>query len=261
MIARDVWPSSISAGLDLLLKLLAANGFQLILSFAYIFYNNILTRQLVADELIRFLQPEGKKPLRVSSPVGMQRSSYMLSLPMTYSVPLMISFIVLHYLISQSIFLAQANAFGPGPEILSIPDYNQPGVGYSVLGVIVSLSLWGLLMIALLINAAARHYKDVPAYFPAIATSSLALCAACQPPEDDNEAYLFELRLGVVRDNECDGPRAQGRLTFSTSIDIQKPESGVIYRQPFLTPKESKKRREKISSGSGRSCTVQSGQR
>src|SRR5437764_175972 len=67
--------------LDLMKKLLAANAYQLFVSFLYMFHNNILTRQLVADEWTRFLRPEGKKPLRVSSPVGMQRSSYMLSLP------------------------------------------------------------------------------------------------------------------------------------------------------------------------------------
>ncbi len=83
MVAENAWPSS-SKGADLLQKVLAANAFQLLLSFGYILYNSILTKQLIADEWIRFLRPEGKKALRVSSPVGMQRSSYTLSLPMSY---------------------------------------------------------------------------------------------------------------------------------------------------------------------------------
>jgi len=246
MVAERLWPSS-NKGLDLLEKLLFANAFQLILSFGYIFYNNILTRQLIADEWTRFLRPEGKRSLRVSSPVGMQRSSYMLSLPMTYSVPLLVSFMVLHYLISQSIFIAQADAFQPGPATSSIPDFNKSEVGYSVLGIIISLSLWIFLVAALLINSAARYYRDVPASFPAMATSSLALSAVCQLPRDDNEAYLFELRLGVVRDE--DGiPHASGRLTFSTSIYAQKPEAGVVYRQPLLnTRKPSKMGEMKIA--------------
>lgn len=43
---------------DYLEKVLVANGFQIILSFLYLFYNNILTRQLIADEWIRFLKYE-----------------------------------------------------------------------------------------------------------------------------------------------------------------------------------------------------------
>lgn len=235
LVEYTLWTSN-SKEFDLLKKLLAANGYQLFVSFLYIFYNNILTRQLVADEWTRFLLC--KKPLRVSSPVGMQRSSYMLSLPMTYSVPLIISFILLHYLISQSIFLVQADAFGPGPEIYRIPTYDRSDVGYSVLGIIFSISLGTLLVAALLINAVRRHYREVPTDFPAMGTSSLAISAACQPPKDDNEAYLFELRLGIVKDEEYNTPQVLGRLTFSTSIYMQAPEDGVVYRQPAMTLQE-----------------------
>jgi hypothetical protein len=231
-------PTSSNKEFDLLQKLLAANGYQLFVSFLYIFYNNILTRQLVADEWTRFLRPKGKKPLRVSSPVGMQRSSYMLSLPMTYSVPLMISFILLHYLISQSIFLIQADAFGPGPEIYRIPAYDRSDVGFSALGIIFSITLGVLLVAALLINAVRRHYTDVPTDFPAMGTNSFAISAACQPPKDDNEAYLFELRLGIVKDEEYNTPQALGRLTFSTSIYMQEPKIGVVYRQPAMASQE-----------------------
>jgi hypothetical protein len=231
------WGSS-SEEFDLLKKLLAANAYQLFVSFLYVFYNNILTRQLVADEWTRFLRPEGKKPLRVSTPVGMQRSSYMLSLPMTYSVPLMISFILLHSLISQSIFLVQADTFGPGPENYRIPTYDKSDVGYSVLGIIFSICLGALLVAALLVNAVRRHYSDVPTEFPAMGTSSLAISAACQPPKGDDEAYLFELRLGIVKDEEYNVPQALDRLTFSTSIYIQKPKAGVVYRQPAMTSQE-----------------------
>jgi hypothetical protein len=238
LVTNALWTSR-SKEFDLLEKLLAANGYQLLVSFLYIFYNNILTRQLVADEWTRFLRPRDKKSLRVSAPVGMQQSSYILSLPMTYSVPLMISFILLHYLISQSIFLVQADAFGPGPETYRIPTYDRSDVGFSALGIIFSISLGILKVAALLINAIRRQYRDVPIGFPAMGTSSLAISAACQRPKDDNEAHLFELRLGIVEDKEYNSPQALGRLTFSTSIYIREPEAGVVYRQPAMSPQES----------------------
>lgn len=73
------------------INIVLANSFQILVSFLYLFYNNILTRQLVADEWTRFLRPNGKKALRVSSPKAVQRSSYSLSLPLKYSIPLMVA--------------------------------------------------------------------------------------------------------------------------------------------------------------------------
>ncbi len=108
-----------------MVNVLIVNSPQLLISFSYLFYNNILTRQLVANELVRFLRPDGKKPVRVSSPRGMQRSSYFLSLPWKYSAPLMSLSILLHWLISQSIFLVQSSAFGPGADGARLPVYDR----------------------------------------------------------------------------------------------------------------------------------------
>lgn len=243
-------------GLDYLEKVLVANGFQIILSFLYLFYNSILTRQVVADEWIRFLrydQPkvidpvlniedtdsdnvyrrkEGKKPLRVSSPVGMQRSSYTLSLPMKYSIPLMIAMISLHWLISESLFLARIQAFGPGSDIYRIPDLDKFEVGFSVLGIILAIAVGSTMVAALLVNSVARKYEDAPTGFPAMATSSAAICAACRPPEEDKEAHLFELKLGVVKLGKRDHGPEIGQLTFSTHIHLEEPQSGTVHLQP-----------------------------
>ncbi|KAJ7909785.1 hypothetical protein B0H13DRAFT_1616212 [Mycena leptocephala] len=101
-----------------------ANGPQVLVSFIYLSYNNILTRQLVADEWVRFVRPCGKKPLRVSAPAGMQRSSYFLSLPMRYGVLLMANSMLLHSLISQGLFLS-----APGLTARTSPSStSRPGV-------------------------------------------------------------------------------------------------------------------------------------
>ena len=104
--------------------ILFANSFQVLVSFLYLFYNNILTRQVVADEFIRFLDKnEGKKPLRVSSPTNsVQRSSYFLSLPWKYAVPQMIAFMLLHWLVSQSIFVVLTSAWNIAPAKEQLPD-------------------------------------------------------------------------------------------------------------------------------------------
>lgn len=257
LMTENLWIFS-NHGLDYLEKVLVANGFQIILSFLYLFYNNILTRQLVADEWIRFLKykypksigpvlkdpdidteccrKEGKKPLRVSSPVGMQRSSYTLSLPMKYSIPLMLGMISLHWLISESLFLVRIQAFGPGPDIYRIPDLDKSEVGYSILGIILAITVGSGMVVALLVNSAVRNYENAPAGFLSMATSSAAISAACRPPEEDKEAHLFEVRLGVIKRGTRDSGPETGQITFSTHIHLEEPQSGTVYLQPFAPP-------------------------
>ena len=103
---------------DFFAHVMFANIFQLMISFLYLFYNNILIHQLVADEFIRFLSE--KKTLRVSSPVGMQRSTYTLSLPWSYAIPLMVSYIFLHWLVSQSVFIVQTSAYQTVSEYAAV---------------------------------------------------------------------------------------------------------------------------------------------
>ena len=52
-----------------------------------------------------------RKPLRVTSPKGIQRSSYFVSIHLKYGIPLMLSMIVLHWTISQSIFVIRIAAY------------------------------------------------------------------------------------------------------------------------------------------------------
>jgi hypothetical protein len=46
-----------------------------------------------------------RKTLRVSAPVGIQRSSYFVSMPLRYGIPLMATMSLLHWLVSQSLFV------------------------------------------------------------------------------------------------------------------------------------------------------------
>lgn len=208
-----------------------ANMFQIMVSFLYLFYNNILTRQLVADEWTRFVSKgkDGKKVLRVSSPRGMQRSSYMLSLPFKYSIPLMISITLLQTLVSVSVFLVQTMGYTTDSEGGRLPRFDRTAVGYSHLGIILS-TLLGVLMVAALVgNSVSRRWTGVPPHFPAHGASSAHIVAFCQPPADDRDACLFPLTLGVVR-----GHNEPERFTFSTFIHIEQPEDRTVYTTPVM---------------------------
>ena len=215
-------------------NVLFANSFQLMVSFIYLFFNNVLTCQLVADELIRFLTE--KKPLRVSSPENqLQRSSYFLSLPWKYAIPQILGFALLHWLISQSVFIAQTNGYGPGPDGQRIPSHDTSRVEYSAIGFLLS-TLTGVVLVVALVGHSFRRYKGVPSYFPRMATNSSALSALCHPPDEDTDAYLYPTRLGIVVDGVKSSANCRGRLAFSSDWQMKEPVDGRMYEQPVWIP-------------------------
>lgn len=64
---------------------------------------------LVANEWDRF--GKTRKPLRVTEPQGLQRSTYFISVPLKYGLPILIGFSALHYTISQSVFVVYLTRF------------------------------------------------------------------------------------------------------------------------------------------------------
>ncbi|KAJ0108093.1 hypothetical protein J7T55_007212 [Diaporthe amygdali] len=76
---------------------------QLILSCAYFTYNALYTRLLTESEWQSFSM--SYRPLRVTHPQGEQWSTFRLQLPYRYSIPLLITSILLHWITSNAIFL------------------------------------------------------------------------------------------------------------------------------------------------------------
>ena len=90
--------------------------------------------------------------LRVSIPKGKQKSSYFLSLPYRYSVLLLICSTLIHLLLSQSIFVVQTRGFfytGSEPEFGRALSFDAAVIGYSAIGLVLSLALVCLLIIGL----------------------------------------------------------------------------------------------------------------
>ncbi|KAH6714669.1 hypothetical protein BKA61DRAFT_723562 [Leptodontidium sp. MPI-SDFR-AT-0119] len=103
---------------------------------------------------------------------GEQRSTYWLSLPWTYALPLAVASSVIHRLISQSIFIARTeilDTYGE-PEPLSYMD-----VGYNPLAILLSL-LFGVLMVLAMILNGFRKLTDGSVL---VGNNSLAISAAC----------------------------------------------------------------------------------
>ena len=96
----------------------SANVLQLAVSNAYVLINSIFTCGQLAQELADFAT--ASKTMRVTYPRGPQRSTYWLQLPYRWSVPLMVIMILLHWLISEALFMVDVQILGPdGEKIVS----------------------------------------------------------------------------------------------------------------------------------------------
>ncbi|KAJ5752735.1 hypothetical protein N7520_009652 [Penicillium odoratum] len=160
-----------------------ANIPQLWLTVSYYWLNKLITDMLSAAEYNSY--GITRKPLRVSRPVkgSQQRSTYWLSIPYQYSVPLLLLHVLLHWLISQSLcyILGEANY----SDKLS-------AVGWSPLPTFLAI-LVGSLLVLLMILLGCKRFKS---NMPLAGGCSAAISAACHPPWCEN---LDTATLGPVR--------------------------------------------------------------
>lgn len=195
------------------LNVLLANLPQLLISIIYIFYNTMLSTFLVQREFSLMYRNDKRKPLRVSEPTGIQRSSYFISLPLRYGLPLYATSAMMHWLISQSLFLARITAVEPDGQ--DDTTYSFSTCGYSPIAILISkftplgyvCILWltidystamlvGFVLVFGIIGLGMRRYDGT---MRMVSTNSRAISAACHVLEGDiKEGYLLPVQWGVV---------------------------------------------------------------
>jgi len=197
--------------------ILLANLPQTILSFLYLTYNSVFTCMLSGHEWSLFSHHH--RTLRVTSPRPGQRSTYWLQIPYTYAIPLMTLSGLLHWLTSQSIFLARVEIWDPlGRGIVG----TISTVGYSCIAIISVLTLG---IIALLI-AAGMGYRQFSAETATVGSCSVAISAACHAWEEPDVIIGKKVRWGDVGIVQDLGFR---HLTFSSEEGVGKPIFGEVY--------------------------------
>ncbi|RJE19196.1 hypothetical protein PHISCL_08473 [Aspergillus sclerotialis] len=156
---------------------LLSNTPQLLLSCAYFTYNMCLTCMLAAVEYDSYALD--RKYLRVSWPRGSQRSTYYVTLPYRYSLPLLVVSAVLHWLVSQSLFYV---------EIISLSmegsKYAIITCGFSPVAILFAL----IIGVCLIFIAAGLGVRRFHSHMPVIGHCSAAISAACHPGLDGNHA-------------------------------------------------------------------------
>ena len=227
---NNIISSSLGAGL--LSNVVLANTPQLFITFTYVFYNDMLTRMLMSHEYSQFARV--RKTLRVSQPRGEQRSTYWLQLPYRYSIPLMLSMIVLHWLVSRSIFLVRITIYDDNGSPVPYRDINA--CGFSPLAILLAFCL-STLMIAVLVGLG--RFRHTCAGIPAASSCSAAISAAVHPLDSEpDDAALLPLQYGVLPGTARHGAQ------YGRSTKIYDPGLSV---------------RERVSFSSGRTTPLESG--
>ncbi|KAH0559279.1 hypothetical protein GP486_004203 [Trichoglossum hirsutum] len=196
----------------LLANVLLANAPQGVLSFLYLTYNGIFTCMLNADEWSRFAHQ--RKFLRVTSPSGKQRSTYYLQLPYTYALPLLALSGTLHWLVSQSIFLARINTSSrdSGEDLV----YSTSTCGFSCIAIIFVIIVGSVAVF----GGIGMGFRRYPAGIPLAGGCSAAISAACHPlPNENVDAPFLPLQWGVV---------SQGHCSFDAGL-VEKPKEGQSF--------------------------------
>jgi hypothetical protein len=168
-----------SAGLTMLSCVVIANTPQLAITIGYYCYNALLTSMLAADEYSSY--GASPKALRVTWPVkgSKQHSTYWLSIPYKYGVPVLVLYMILHWLISQSLFYLLVITYNPANEL--DPGINISTLGYSPGPIFLSIIV-GTIMLLVLVVLALRKFKST---VPVTGSNSAVISAACHLPGDE----------------------------------------------------------------------------
>lgn len=222
----------------LIFVVLFVNLPQVICSLIYFSYNYLLTVMLLSQEWSRFYLV--KKPLRVSKPIGEQRSTYFLSLPYRYGVPLIIASSTLHWLISQSLFLRASSSSSSTCTLYNSSNRTREAYHWMVFPChcthacqYCSRSFWGSRCFFLLLDSdfgssratclsqvsSAHQVYRITADTHAAGSSSLAIAAMCHRPADEVDAAYRPVSWGELRHDIPNEPC----LCCFTSKNVQPP--------------------------------------
>ncbi|KAI8181002.1 hypothetical protein KHU50_002735 [Colletotrichum sp. SAR 10_65] len=183
-------------GNSLISNVLLANTPQIVISFVYLFYNNVFTCMVMAHEYARFASV--RKPLRVTRPYGEQRSTFWLQLPYRYIVPIMLIMAFMHWSVSRSIYLVQLEIYDNNGELIA---------GRSVTGCLSA--------------------RKLDPGMPIAGSCSLVISAAAHAGQDEVDAAARHLQYGVISEDDTGG-RDRRRVGFS-SRSVEKLVDGETY--------------------------------
>lgn len=158
-----------------------ANLPQVCLSLIYFAINRTCTLMYFALEWNSYATR--KKGLRVTALLDLQGGTHFLQLPLRWAVPLTAMSGILHWLLSQSLFLVRQ-------EVRTREGQLYLGSVCTCVYSAQSLLTFTLVFILLLLSVIYLLLRGMDIHIPPARHCSLVISAACHPPEDDYYAHL-----------------------------------------------------------------------
>jgi len=214
-ISAPVGHNIIPIQLSLFSTALIANLPQVLLSYIYVAFNSLFTCMLAGQEYMQYFHH--RRPLRVTSPIGQQRSTYYLQLPYQYSLTLLAFSSLLSWLVAQSLFVVRVQI--RDPNNLLHPDSMISSCGYSSGAIMLTIVVGTLIVLA----TGATGWRKYPAGMPLVATCRGAISAACHPPLGDENAAVLPVQWGVVSIKD-----GVGHCSYSSTL-VAPPIPGQRY--------------------------------
>ncbi|CAH0055323.1 unnamed protein product [Clonostachys solani] len=206
---------------SVIVTVLVSNLPQVLLSFLYLNLNGLITSMAGAIEWSKYGQGT-QRPLRVSFPKGSQRSTFFLQLPYRYSIPMLSLSVLMHYMVSQSLFVVQVF-----DKLTGLPGYDAdyPGVdkaitvpAYSPMAIILTIIIVGVTFFGIVGLGRVRLRDGLPV----TRNSSLVISAACHPLEGTSSMDAVKWGVGLTAEDQV------GHCSFSNH-EVGFPEEGKAY--------------------------------
>jgi hypothetical protein len=209
-----------SSSTSTLLNAWLANAPQLVLSFCYLAINSEYTSMAGVAEWNK-LADAPPKGLRVTKPAGEQRDTYFLQLPYRWALPLMTLGGVLHWLLSQSIFLVRIDQYDRNQNLKPNDSDAKSACGFSGTSWMTFTGcFWLVIGTAVLVGRRKINMK-----LPLAASCSLVVSAACHPPKGEEDTHLKRVRWGVVEGEMFE----ESKHCSLSSRRVKRPRVGVKY--------------------------------
>ena len=221
----SITPSTGMKGL--MSNIIVANLPQLVLSMLYFTLYQLLISMLSAKEWSEF--GYHRKGLRVSDVArGAQRSTHFLNLPYRYILPLLAVSTLLHWLVSQSLFLVVLKTYCDDWTWCPSVNYNgwssvdgvAFGMCWSPTGVVASIVV-GSIMGGYIVVLGWRRFRPG---LPLAAGNSAVISAACHPVEaevHDPRMAAGYLKWGVVEKVD-EGGKLRKHTSHGTEYGIEE---------------------------------------
>lgn len=207
--------------------ILLANTPQILLTFLYFAYNNLYTSMLLAKEWSGYAI--GPQALRVTAPIGKQLSTYRLNLPYRYGVPLLAMSIILHWLVSETIYVVNLDEY-------TFRDEKRGAITDCGCSPTALLTTTIVGAIVLLIGIA-HGFRTYEPGIPLVGTCSAAISAACHPPTGDDRASTKLIMWGScghadrfeAADQSASAQDGEVGHCSMTSLTVERPVEGALY--------------------------------